>query len=88
MSVNSKKTPAVADGRGGGGRCRGGRGRSKALPIQDHAAIGADVVETPTPSPSSSPQVFTARSPSGSGESRVDLMLATQASTASKKIKE
>ena len=29
MSVNSKKTPAVAGGRGHGGRGRGGRGRSK-----------------------------------------------------------
>ena len=58
MSVNSKKkTPAVADGRGGGGRGRGGRGRSKELPILDHVAIGEDVVETPTRSPSSSPQV-------------------------------
>ena len=87
MSVNSKKkTPAVADGRGGGGR--GGRGRRKELPILDHVAIGEDVVETPTRSPSSSPQVSPTRSRSGSGESRVDLMLASQASTASKRRKD
>ena len=89
MSVNSKKkTPAVADGCGGGGRGRGGRGRSKELPILDHVAIGEDVVETPTRSPSSSPQVSPTRSRSGSGESRVDLMLASQASTASKRRKD
>ena len=89
MSVNSKKkTPAVAGGRGHGGRGRGGRGRSKELPILDHAAVGEDVVETPTRSPSSSPQVSPTRSRSGSGESRVDLMLASQASTASKRRKD
>ena len=85
MSVNTtKKTPAVAGGRGHGGRGQGGRGRSKELPIPDHAAVGEDVVETPTRSPSSSPQVSPTRSRSGSGESRVDLMLASQAYTASK----
>ena len=89
MSVNSKKkTPDVADGRGGGARGRGGRGRSKELPILDHVAIGEDVVETPTRSPSSSPQVSPTRSRSGWGESRVDLMLASQASTASKRRKD
>ena len=83
MSVNpTKKTPApVAGGRGGRGR--GGRGRSKELHILDHAAVGEDVVETPTRSPSSSPQVSPTRSRSGSRESRVGLMLASQASTAS-----
>ena len=77
MSVNpTKKTPApVAGGRGGRGRC--GRGRSKELPILDHAAVGEDVVETPTRSPSSSPQVSCSRS--GSGESRESLMLVSQA---------
>ena len=73
--------------RGRGGRGRGGRGRSKELPILDHAAVGDDVVETPTRSPSSSPQVSPTRSRSGSGESRAGLMLASQASTASKRIK-
>ena len=79
MSVNpTKKTPApVAGGRGGRGR--GDRGRSKALPILDHAAVGEYVVETPTRSPSSSPQGSPPRS--GSEESRVGLMLASQAST-------
>ena len=88
MSVNSKKkTPApVAGGRGGRGR--GGRGRSKELPILDHAAVGEDVVETSTRSPSSSPQVSPTRSRSGPGESRVYLMLASQASTASKRRKD
>ena len=87
MSVNSKKnTPAVAGGRDGGGR--GGRGRTKELPILHHAAVGEDVVETHTRSPSSSPQVSRTRSRSGSGESRVDLMLASQASTASKRRKD
>ena len=78
MSVNTtKKTPAVAGGRGRRGQ--GGRGRSRELPILDHAAVGEDVVETPTRSPSSCPQVSPTRSRSGSGESRVDLMLASQA---------
>ena len=86
MSVNTtNKTPAVAGGRGGRGQ--GGRGRSKELPILDHAAVGEDVVETHTRSPSSSPQVSPTRSRSGSGESRVDLMLASQAYTASKRRK-
>ena len=76
MSVNTTtKTPAVAGGRGGRGQ--GGRGRSKELPILDHAAVGKDVVETHTRSPSSSAQVSPTRS--GSGESRVDLMLASHA---------
>ena len=88
MSVNSKKTPAVAGGRGHGGRGRGGRGRSKELPILHHAAVAEDVVETPTRAPSSSPQVSPTRSRSGSGESRVDLMLASQASTAFKRRKD
>ena len=89
MSVNSKKkTPAVAGRRGRGGRGRGGRGRCQELPILHHAAVGDDVVETPTRSPSSSPQVSPTRSRSGSGESRVDLMLASQASTASKRRKD
>ena len=81
MSVNpTKKTPApVAGGRGGRGRRD--RGRSKALPILDNAAVGADVVETPTRSSSSSPQGSPTRSRSESGESRVGLMLASQAST-------
>ena len=89
MSVNSKKKPpAVAGGRGHGGRGRCGRGRSKELPILDRAAVGEDVVETPTRSPSSPPQVSPTRSRSGSGESRVDIMLASQASTASKRRKD
>ena len=81
MSVNpTKNTPApVAGGR---------RGRSKELPIMDHAAVGEDVVETPTRSPSSFPRVSPTRSRSGSGESRVGLMLASQASTASKRRKD
>ena len=85
MGVNpTKKTPAhVADGRGGRGR--GGRGRSKELPILDHAAVGEDVVETPTRSPSSSPQVSPTRSRSVSGGSRVGLMLTSEASTVSKR---
>ena len=87
MSVNSKKKTAAVAG-GHGGRGRGGRGRSKELPILHHAAVGEDVVETPTRSPSSSHQVSPTRSRSGSGESRVDLMLASQASTASKRRKD
>ena len=84
ISVNqTKKTPAhVAGSRGGRGR--GGRGRSKELHILDHAAVGEDVVETPTRSPSSSPEVSHTCSRSESEESRVGLMLASQASTASK----
>ena len=76
MSVKPTKTAPVAGGRGGGGRGRGGRGRSKELPILDHAALGEDV-EKRTHSPSSSPQVSPTRSRSGSGESRVGLMLAS-----------
>ena len=66
MSVNPiTKTPAVAGGRGHGGRGRYGRGRSKELPMLDTAAVGEHVVETPTRSPSSSPQVSPTRSRSG-----------------------
>ena len=62
-------------------RKRSRRQRQKQLlPILDHAAVGEDVVETPTRSPSSSPQVSPTRLRSGSGESRVDLMLASTAS--------
>ena len=86
MSVNQTKKTPVAGGRGGRGR--GGRGRSKALPILDHAAVGEDVFETPTRSSSSSPRVSPTRSRSGSGESRAGLMLASQASTASKRRKD
>ena len=86
MSVHPTKKTLVAGGRGGRGR--GGRGRSKELPILDHAAVGKDVVETPTRSPSSSPQVSPTRSRSGSGESRAGLMLASQASTVSKRRKD
>ena len=69
MSVNpTKKTPVAG--------VRGGRGRSRELPILDHAAVDEDAVKPPTRSPSSSPQV----SPtcSGSGESQV--LLPSQAS--------
>ena len=61
MSVNpTKKTPApVAGGRGRGGRC--GRGRSRELPILDHAAVGEDDVEPLTRSPCYSPQVSPTR---------------------------
>ena len=86
MSVNpTKNTPAPGSR---GDRGRGGRGRSKELPILDHVAIGEDVVETPTRSPSSSPQISPTRSCSGSGESRAGLMLASQASTVSKRRKD
>ena len=85
MLVNQTKKTPVAGGRGGRGR--GGTGRSKALPILDHTAVGEDDVETPTRSPSSSPHVSPTRSRSGSGESRAGLMLASQASTASKRRK-
>ena len=46
------------------GRGRGGRGRSKELLILDHSAVGEDVVEPLTRSPSSSPQI----SPTGINE--------------------
>ena len=86
MSVNQTKKTPVAGGRGGRGR--GGTGRSKALPILEHTAVGEDYVETPARSPSSSPRVSPTRSRSGSGESRAGLMLASQASTASKRRKD
>ena len=86
MSVNQTKKTPVAGGRRGRGR--GGTGRSKALPILDHTAVGEDDVETPKHSPSSSPQVSPTRSRSGSGESRAGPMLASQASTASKRRKD
>ena len=46
MSVNPTKKTPVAGSRGRGGRCRGGRGRRKELPILDHASMHYLVIPT------------------------------------------